>query len=368
VSDPRQLLEEAAELPYGASRLAVTEEATRLADEHADIEAGYDCRLALLEVAIFAGYPEKALIAFSWLVARSDEDPEKFPESSALAGLFITRIDVLWGYKWIVQNTSAFPQISRRQIEDTLDDMEERYRKHGYSLRPLWMNRARVTMEMDDDPERVDEYFERWKASPVDLYSDCTACEQNFQVEVHLFRDRLAEARRAAEPLLSGELACAEVPHTTYCEMLMPTWLSGEAERAATYHTRAYELTRDNRDFVAELADLLDYRVVTGDLAGALDLAQRHLPWVDESRVGFRRWRWFISMTGLLEHLQDRDTVALRMPSSLGPENEVERTDPRALHRWFEDAADRLTRRFDERNGNDVVSRRAAVLGARLRP
>lgn len=367
MSAVHELLEQASSLPYGPSRLAITEEATRTADERGDVQAGYDARIELLQAAIFGGYPEKALVAFSWLVARSDEDPETFPESAALAGLFVTRIDILWGYKWIVQHTTAFPQISRQQIEDTLDDMETRYRKNGCSLRPVWMNRTRATMEMDDDPDAVDDYFERWRRAPTDLYADCEACEQNFEVEVHLYRGRVAEAREAAEPLLSGAMSCAEVPHITYCEMLVPTLRAGHADEAQRFHQRGYELTRDNRDFVAELANVLDYRLMTGDLAGAVELADHHLPWVAETRVGLRRWRWFISMSGLLERLQERVTLPLRVPPGLGPEDEDERCEPSAMLRWFEEAADRLTAEFDRRNGNDVVRRRRDEFRARLR-
>ena len=89
-----ELLDQAGELPDGPSKLALLEEAVRLADVHQDVALGDEVRSDLIRVAKFSGYPEKALVAFSWRLAQADRDPDNFPEK-----------DLLWEYKWIAGAT-----------------------------------------------------------------------------------------------------------------------------------------------------------------------------------------------------------------------------------------------------------------------
>ena len=359
-----ELLAEADGLQHGTSRVAVAEEAVRQADALGDEGLQYDARMELLSATIFGGYPDKALVAFSWLAGTCDRNPERFPESDNLLGMFLRRVDLLWAYKWIVQNTHCFSQISREQIERTLDDMEGRYRKNGYSMRPVWMNRTRIAMAMDAGPERADDSFARWQAAARDLYADCAACEQHFQVDYHLYRRDLDAANTAAEPLLAGELACAEVPHMTYVRLVVPTWLAGDSERAWTYHRRGYELCRDNRDFLEELAELVEHLLLAEDPAAAVTMLERHGSWIVDSRVGSRRLRWFVVLGALFEQL-DVASVTLRLPAALGPHAGPD-YDPRELAAWFDREAASLTEAFDRRNGNDLVSREAAAIRDRL--
>lgn len=364
--DVRDLIDEAALLGPGPSRLAVAEEAVRLADAHGEQRLAYEARIALLEAAVFGGYPEKALVAFGWLCAACDRDPEEFPESRTLGGFLLLGVDLLWAYKWVVQNTPGFAQISREQIERTLDEMEERYARNGVSLRPVWMNRAWVSMELGDSDERIATCFERWGAANSDAYADCEACEQNFRVEVHRYLGDWEAELRAAHPLLAGEMSCAEVPHLTISNLVMPHWLHGDVDEAERLHQRGYSMCGGNRDFLAELAEHVDYLIVTDDLDGAVGLAERHLGWVAETRSDRRRWRWFVTLGELFAHVAaQRDELGIRVPAQLDlPDGD---RHPSRLASWFDDRADELSSAFDLRNGNDSVSRRARELRQRLR-
>lgn len=367
-SEVRGLIAEAQGLHHGASRMAVAEEAVRIADVHGDLQLGYETRMAALEAAVFGGFPEKALVAFGWLTGTCDREPERFPESRSLRGVLLLEVDLLWAYKWVVQNTPGFPQISRAQIEGALDEMERRYERNGFSLRPVWMNRAWVGMELGESPEQITRYYNAWELAERDAYADCEACEQNFRVEVHRFVGDWDRELEAAQPLLDNEMSCAEVPHLTVSNLVMPMWLHGEHERAARLHVRGYEMCHDNRDFLAELAEHVDYRIVSGDLPGALQMAEHHLAWVDEARSGRRRWRWFLTLGELFARVAaDRDRVVVRIPRNIAPPGSESPHDPARLAAWFREQTDELTRAFDARNGNDAVSRWTQELRERLR-
>src|SRR6266540_2526844 len=84
-----ELLYEAAGLEDGPSKIALLEEAVRLADTHGDGYRGYEVRQQLIHTATFGGYPEKALVAFTWCLAQCDREREG-------------RLDytMMWKYKW----------------------------------------------------------------------------------------------------------------------------------------------------------------------------------------------------------------------------------------------------------------------------
>lgn len=357
------LIAEARGMPYGPGRMEATEAAVRLADVREHVELRYAARMAALEAAVFGGYPERALVVFGWLAAICEREPDRFPESRVRFG-FITQVDLLWAYKWVVQHTPGFHEISRPQIEGTLAEMERRYARNGLSMRPVWASRARVGMELGAPPEQIAEYHHAWQLAEQDAYADCEACEQSLSVEVYRYLGRWEAEVAAAQPLLRGEMSCAEVPHTTVSNLVMSMWQHGELEEAARLHRWGYELCHDNRDFLGELAEHLDYRIVTGDVDGAMELARFHVAWVAEARSGRRRWRWFLSLGELFARMAARGESMWPLPATLG--SAEARGSVQAAAAWFAAETDRLASLFDARNGNDAVSRWTAELRGRL--
>jgi hypothetical protein len=143
-------------------------------------------------------------------------------------------------------------------------------------------------------------------------------------------------------------------------------WERGELEQAEHLHRRGYEMCHNNRDFLAELAEHVDYRIVTGDLAGALELAERHVGWVEETRSPRRKWRWAVTLGELFSILgRQREAVTIRLPKGLAPEGGPPTNASLGSHLAAE--ADTFAAAFDERNGNDFVSQRTQELRQRLR-
>src|SRR5687768_161210 len=99
------LMDQAAGLGDTPVRLALEEEAVRIADTHQDISVGFDLRHNVIRTATFCGCAEKALVAFAWMLAQCDRDPDRFPESN-----------LMWRYKWILGSLDDFPQITLQQI------------------------------------------------------------------------------------------------------------------------------------------------------------------------------------------------------------------------------------------------------------
>jgi len=341
------LLEEARQLDNGAEKIGILEKAVALADrQQLDAEA-YDARMKLVEAAVFGGYPEKGLVEFSWCAAKSEAEPERFPESKVAGGMLLLGIDLLWVYKWMTLQVPWYPQLTRAQIAETLDDMEQRYTRHGFSLRPVYMQRTRAALEMGDDPS---EHYRKWQWAPRDAYADCRACEVNFQIQYHVARGEHRKALELAEPLVSGSMGCAEVPHLTY-GMLLDSVTREAPERGEHFHETGYSMVADNRDFVETIGRHAEWCAKSGRLEEAKTLIERHLEWAMDNRVLDRKMWFFRAAREVLSKL-DPD-AAVRAPSPIPKTASAAAT-------WFDAEAKQLAKRFDERNGNDFVSRRVA--------
>ncbi len=355
-----ELLEQAEALPYGPSRMALCEEAVRLADECKDDRVAYDARMTMTEAAVFGGRPEKALVAFAWCVAKSDADPENFPESTALAGIWLTGVDILWSYKWITLNSPGFSQISRPQIETTLEDMKRRYEANGFSLRPYWMEKARTHYYMGDGQDAIDECTREFRDAKRDLYADCEACEMNFVVETYHWRDDYDGALSSAQPLVSGQKGCAEVPHVTLAGLVIPAFQAGDADNAERFFRRGYDMCKSNRDFTSEVAKYIDYVRMSGDATKALGMFEQHLGWAAESFAASERQRYFEAGWTLFEELAEDgvESVSMRIPRELSIPNDDGHIETASARDWFRNEVTEIVDAFDKRNGNTVVSER----------
>src|SRR5262249_8201315 len=149
------------------SKVALFEEAVRLADTHGDAWRGYNLRHGLIHAATFGGHPEKALVAFTWCLAHCD------PEFEGRLGH-----DMLWKYKWIADHLVNFPQIPRAQIESVFEDMTRRYRKAGAGMRTLHKLRSSAALDMGERALAV-KHHQAWRRAARDAASDCAACDCN---------------------------------------------------------------------------------------------------------------------------------------------------------------------------------------------
>ena len=347
------------ELEYGAERIAIGEEAVRMADAGGFEQAAFEARLQLVQSAVLGGYPEKGFVAFAWCASKSKEEPERFRESRSLGGIFLLGVDVLWTYKWMTLQVPWYPQITRAQMDETLGDMESRYRAHNLSLRPVHMARVRCLIETGGDPDEAKEQFRKWQFATRDLYADCEACEVSFQSWYFAERGDPERAIQEAHRLLSGEKSCAEVPHNTYARLLECALELGRTEDAAKWHDVGYPMIQSNRDFVWNVSRHIAYLVRVGNLEKAQTLAERHLDWAVDNRVIDRRMWYFAALRDLFAALSGM--VAVRLSPKLAVYSEDGEYSAEELRDFFDRETHAMASRFDQRNGNDYVSRRVGT-------
>jgi hypothetical protein len=335
------LLEDASVLPYGSTKVAVLEEAVRLADAQDDLELGFRARESLVTAAEFSGAPEKALVAFTWQLAQCDRFPGRFDEWH-----------VLWQYKWIVVSLPAFPHVPRERIESAIIDLETRYAPFGAGPRAGYKLRWRVARGMGQLAE-CRRWLDAWRDTRRDSLSDCAACDAAEEIEARLAMGDQQEALRLAIPVLGGRLTCAEVPHFTLAELLLPLLEMGEIEQARQNHERGYRLVSRNPKFLRAVAHHVAYLALTEQLPAGLRLLERHLGWALEASHKRDAFEFLLAARLLLARIAHAGRRrSLRLPSSFPLRRDDARYEVAAILDWLDAELAALAARFDERNSN----------------
>jgi hypothetical protein len=343
-----ELSNQAEEMPDGPAKTAILEEAVRMADTHGDLPRAFEIRQELITSATFGGQPDVAIVHFSWCLAQFDEDPERFDEH-----------DLLWKYKWIVAVLPNFPQISRKEIERILDDIEERYRCYGSTMHSIYNKRRSVAMDMGD-VKAAKKAHAKMRKTRRDSLSDCKACIADEMVVYLRFLNQNTRAVNEGIKLIKSNLCCSEVPDTTYSLLLVPLLKLHRAKEAMKYHQIGYRLNARDPDRLAAVNRHIEFLALTDNFADAVKLVQKHLPMalstVDQhNRFEFYRVAWLV-----FERLREsgKDSIKLRMPAnfSLALEGGKYQTDQ--IAKGFHDLAHEIALRFDVRNGNDFYRRK----------
>jgi tetratricopeptide (TPR) repeat protein len=267
--------------------------------------------------------------------------------------------------KWIVGLICNFPQVSKARIYQMLDDLAERSRKAGYGLRAVQMHRYR-TERFWNNREKAIEYFHKMQEQPKDDLSNCSVCELDDQVGFAIYRGNDERALELAQPLLHGEEGCATVPHRTYANVLLPLVRLGRQSEAIDYHRKGYRLVAGNQSFLDKVADHLIFLTLTENFKRALEIFEKHYPWMEKNRDAYYHFRFLRSAWLLFEILGEQSDKSLTAPqlnlprnsplySSAGPYDAVK------LAVYFKQQAEEMGRRFDKRNETDHFAQTLAA-------
>jgi len=337
-----ELLEKMRELPNGRGRMAVLEQIISLADSNNDVQRGYVFRRRLVSMANQGGYPEKAIVAFSWCLAQLDKDPQLDDWRG-----------VLWQYKVIQEWVPVFASVSRSQIERMQEDFCQRAMRQGFSERTPHYYRSWNFMRMGEY-EIANQHQEAYLSMTADGLADCDACEKDRQVELLSRMKRDEEALTEAKPIMSRQMLCGEVPAFTNASICRSLMRLGRVEKAAKRFPDAYRRVRDDRKYLGTIGDLLLVLIRTEDLDQAFNCARKHMNWAAETAADELRFRFYSSCSLLFESIgNQRDEVRMSLPKELGCFREDGSYSCKDLAKWFADQSADLAARFNQRNGND---------------
>ncbi len=357
--DLDRLWNEAQNLDASPTKVAILEEAVRLADSLRDLERGYRLREELVEAATFSDFDDRALVAFSWCLAQSDNDPDRFPVD-----------ELLWRYgNWILYEIAENPYIPLEKIRALQRDCEARLRRRGFGLNSYYAIRMGLAQSMGFRKER-DKFKKLWRHSQTDELNDCSACQLDLLIFVYACEKQYAKVIEAASPILSGTLGCNLVPHNTFGDLIDSYWALGDRIQAEKMFSSGYRLVADDRNSSWIISGLLNYLVRISDIHRGLQLVERHLPWVAKFNNLDAKATFYSRIANFFDCLErERPQVQkVRIPRSLPFHNQDARYAPAMLATWFREESEKIAAQFDARNGNNyyswnLASTRAEVLG-----
>ncbi|MFJ2260535.1 tetratricopeptide repeat protein [Streptomyces sp. NPDC087844] len=340
----RRAMQENYEQPEGPARNARAEllltEAEKLNIPLAVVEAlGHQ-----LKVYNHSSEKDRMFVPFARLLRMWDERPEDFDEYEIHS--------LHWVFKWVSSGMLGQPHIPLASIEKWLGEMEHRYRLAGHSERAVRAAEFTVAREVGD-LARAERAYAAWLAADRDRMADCHACELHDQGGWRAERGADAEALELWRPVLEGEYTCAHEPHAVLASSLLPLLRLGRTDEARAHHLRGLRLVRPMESMRGAYADHVEFCVLSGNEARALELLAERPSYFTDS--GEPRSRMdFLAVVALLA---DRLTsLGLGTRTVPGPAGRTWTAGELAAHARVEALS--LAGRFDARNGTTRVSER----------
>jgi len=356
-----ELIEEIDRTPWGPHEQNLVAEAVALAVEIGDDQLEYQARMRQTASANMGGLTDLMLNSFAWCLARHDADPARFP-----ADIENGAADLLWQFKWMASSLRSSPAFAPEQISAVLDDMEAHYRAAGLGMSGVLMARfedAHAAGRLDE-AERLRVQLE---ATPRDSHSHCDACGRSQIAGFFAETGREPEAIRLVEEMIEGGFSCGEEPEHALSIALVPYLHEERPEEAKTAHLRSYRLSKDNPDMLGTIARNIVFCAITGNEARALTLVERHIGWLAHDRLNVQA---HFSMLTAIGTTLDRVTAAGHGDAPVRGADAPELVPFFGTHEgpWTAtelaaaawDAAERLGKGFDERDGSDNHARRLA--------
>lgn len=232
--------------------------------------------------------------------------------------------DCLWKFKWIVSGIAKSSVIEKKLIDKVNNAMLFYYERLKLSLAAYYKALMNQNIDMGDAREAKANY-ELWKKLAKDDMGDCEACEASDEIAYLNFAGEHAAALELAAPILSGELTCGEVPHTTYAPILFSMIKTGKIEEAKALLPKAAATIESNPRVINEIAPLIEIAVRLDERETALNLARKHSAAILDGNDDLNDLRFFIAV------------------SAFGDEGDYK-------------TALRLAGEFDARNGNTYYS------------
>ena len=332
------------QMPEGPARVAVYQEMVRLQDLTGDLQKQYALRTQLIREGVFGGRKDLAIVAFSWCWAKAQELPEQFPPAN-----------LLWQYKWIIGAVWQFPRITNREIENHLNEMERAFREHGSTMQVVYNYRMDAAMYCGH-LEQAAKYYELYRGTQRDSWSDCQACERNGLLEYFSLLGDDQRVMDKAKDLLNGRYSCATIPTLTYNKVLIPLLRLGEPERALAMHEKGYNKIKRRSDYAANTAQHLLLLALTGNWDDGLKILKKHFADGWNQPIPWRRMQYLKGAAFFLQHypgVQDkRRTMRVPPEMNLGGEKEKRALPLAEIAPAVSVEFHSLADSFDQRNGN----------------
>lgn len=217
-----------------------------------DLDLEFKARYRYLRQLVFNGYDEEAITLFPWLLNMCDQHPDRFNYG-----------DILWAYKWIVDDLYNYGSIALAKADAIFQDFETRFRDYGAGEKVLY--EYKMTRAFDiGDIEIGYKYLKKYKSIPKrGTLDNCKACVANYLVEISIDNFRYDEAVKEAKYILNNNLKCTHVPRSTYAKLVYAYLILDKKDLADKYYQLSSKLLKGNKKEFFDFSYILPYLTIS---------------------------------------------------------------------------------------------------------
>ncbi|MGN0536699.1 MAG: hypothetical protein ACI4M3_01825, partial [Acutalibacteraceae bacterium] len=271
--------------------------------------------------------------------------------------------DMMWSYKWIIQNFYEFWQIPKEQIVSIYQQYYDFCTRFGYSKRTyydkLWTLLYIHGLEDSFNVGSAKDCYAEMQRCPKDSMDDCAACELNNDVDYILSVEKdIDKALKKAYPILAGKKSCAEIPHITYAMFAVAYFEKGNFTEAKKYTDLCWHLVNremgDEPTMISTKSDCLLVYAYTNPTVGMKIFKKtfRFCPSLRNGKYCFDFYRSAYHLFLQLEK-QGQKTIHLAFPFKDNPlYNNKGIYNVSDIKDFLYEQAKFYADKFDARNGN----------------
>ncbi|MDG4759475.1 YbjN domain-containing protein [Micromonospora sp. WMMD710] len=265
-------LADARDLADGPDRLLALERLAERADAAGDLRSALDARFALIEAYLLHGERWRLVEPVRRCRAAADYRPELLTDDE---GPLLLRLQ-----RYAVEALLGTPRVGLDQTRSLLDDLAHRVGADGPDAPTVAELRCRVADHLGDEPT-ARHWFQRWAGTLGGPSGGCPGCAPARRAELLAgwgeWRAAVTELREPA----AAAVDCTDQPERGLVAGLLPALRTGEPERAAAAHVRAYRRHRRERAAFPHLAAHLRYCALGGHVERGLSVLAEQLPRLD---------------------------------------------------------------------------------------
>ncbi|MEW4353654.1 hypothetical protein AB1I63_01965 [Streptococcus pneumoniae] len=253
--------------------------------------------------------PSLKMSALHWLIhqiGRAIEQTEDH-EGEKRMRLYYHMYDYMWYLKWVLPTLPTSLPLTRDVIEQANQLMLEQYQELDFSLAMYDKTLMLEAMAMGDKVDAA-KHYRAWQegAFERDAMSDCEACEVAEQVNYLSFAGKHEKALQKAEPILQGQLECAEVPHTIYGSVLKSLYALGRLDAVEDLLPTAIQSIEEEANLLSNLTDIIEIALRMGDELLAQELMVAHEGEILALARDLTTMKYFIATSPLGEEYLER--------------------------------------------------------------
>lgn len=332
--------------PYCKEKQDMCRRGWELADKLDNYEEQYYFRREYITDATFYGDVMEIYVVFPVMLSKHDEYVKKHGRDARVR-------NVLWTYKWVIENAKFFYQISQKQFVHFFEDFKRRCIENGFSLRTYYQYGYEFYQKIDSEKAR--EYYEQFLKQRRDSLSDCHACERNEEVDYLLSIHMYDEAMEKAKDLFSRRLTCTEIPDATYGKFLKyynQEILAGRMEINEEIQHIVEQLRYSIRtkklcfEYIGEM--LLIYSIF--DKAKALAWFKMYCCEAEVMRNPEYKFYFSVAAMHFFGQMKNRKSYRIKLSPGFSQYREDGNYSPNALYGYYQSIAYDVAMKMDNRN------------------